>query len=151
LNQIPHPWTHLGLDLVYPGLDSPLLKLKVLIPLWTQTPFQFRLVSSIFFFSSPGQRTPITSTLSTYPILPPIGLLLIRPYTFIPGQITLPNLFPIKLLPTQSYPATLPAFLTRSGNTSLHSTTYPALPNHLTRPGTLQLASPKNFLIILPP
>jgi hypothetical protein len=45
MNQIPRPWTLLGSDLVYPGLDSPLLELKVLIPLWTQTPFQFRLVS----------------------------------------------------------------------------------------------------------
>jgi hypothetical protein len=57
----------------------------------------------------------------------------------------------IALLPTQSYLATLPDFLTRPGNTSLHPTSYPALPNHLTWSGTLQLASPKNFLISLPP
>jgi hypothetical protein len=86
-----------------------------------------------------------------YPILLLVGLILIRPYTVLPGQITLPNLFPIGLLPTRSYPATLPDFLTRPGNTSLHPTAYPALPNHLTRPSTLQLDSPKNFLIGLPP
>jgi hypothetical protein len=45
MNRIPHPWTLLGSDLVYPGLDSPLLELKVLIPIWTRTPIQFRLVS----------------------------------------------------------------------------------------------------------
>jgi hypothetical protein len=109
-----------------------------------------------------------------YPILLPIGLLLTRPYTVLPGQITLPtlllikllltraytvlpdritlpDLFPIGLLSTRSYPATLSNFLTRTGNNSLHPTAYPALPNYLTWPGTLQLASPKYFLIGLPP
>jgi hypothetical protein len=40
----------------------------------------------------------------------------------------LTDLFPIGLLPTQLYLATLPDFLARPGNTSLHPTTYPALP-----------------------
>jgi hypothetical protein len=56
------------MDIAYPGLDSYLLELKVLIPLWTQTPSQFRLVSSIFFLSSPGQLTRVTFTLLAYPI-----------------------------------------------------------------------------------
>jgi hypothetical protein len=70
LNQIPHPWTLLGSDLVYPGLDYSFLELKVLIPPWTRTTFQFRLVSSIFFLSSPGKLTRVTFTQSTYPTLP---------------------------------------------------------------------------------
>jgi hypothetical protein len=70
LNWIPHPWTLLGLFLVYPGLDSSLLELKVLILPFTWTPFQFGLVSSIFFLSSPKQLTRVTFTLSAYPILP---------------------------------------------------------------------------------
>jgi hypothetical protein len=86
-----------------------------------------------------------------YPILLPIELLLTRPYTVLPGRITLLDLFSIGLLPTQSYPATVPDILTRPGNTSLHPTAYPALPNHLARPGTLHLASPEKFLIGLPP
>jgi hypothetical protein len=155
------------LDLAYPGIDSSLLELKVLIPLWTRTPSQFGLVTSIFFLSSLGQLIRITFTISTYPIsflnltrtaylnfirAPyPIASMLTRPYTFIPSRIILPDLFPIELLPTQSYPPTVPNFLTRLGNNSLHPTAYPALPNHLARPGTLQLASPKNVIISLPP
>jgi hypothetical protein len=41
--------------------------------------------------------------------------LLTRHYTVLPDRIILPDLFPIALLPTRSYPATLPDFLTRSG------------------------------------
>jgi hypothetical protein len=163
LNRIPYPWTLLGLDLAYPGLDTFLLKLKALIPLWTWTPSQFRLVSSIFSLSSPRQLTRVTFTLSAYPNLawttyPNFirGLTrshqclpsLIRSY---PAKLPYPILLSIGLLPTWSYPATVPDFLAQLGNTSLHPTTYPALPNHLARPGTLQLASPKNFLISLPP
>jgi hypothetical protein len=37
-------WTLPGSDLFYLGLDSSLLRLKVLIPPWTQTPFQFGFV-----------------------------------------------------------------------------------------------------------
>jgi hypothetical protein len=132
--------------------------------------------------------------------------MLTRPYTFISGQITLPDssldrtstypalhsltrlnyltrFFSLSdfYLPglTRSYPAELPYLissrsdiclpnctrppyptslpghlsdiLTRSGKTSLHPTAYPALPNHLTRSVTLQLTSPKSFLIGLPP
>jgi hypothetical protein len=123
----------------FPSLDSSFLKLKVLIPLWTQTPSQFGLVSSIFFLNSFGQLTRVTITLSaylnlariaypnstlapylsltrlhqclpdlihsypaelSYLILLPIGLLLTLPYTVLPGQITLPDLFLIELLPT---------------------------------------------------
>jgi hypothetical protein len=87
----------------------------------------------------------------TLPDLFPIRLQSTRPYTILPGRITLPDHFPIGLLPTRLYPATLPDFLTRSSNTSLHPTAYPALPNHLTRLGTLQLASPEDLLIGLPP
>jgi hypothetical protein len=88
---------------------------------------------------------------SHYPILLPIRLLLIQLYTVLPGRITLPDLFPIGLLPTRSYPTTVPDFLARSGKTLLHPTTYSALPNHLAWLGTSQLASPKNFIISLPP
>jgi hypothetical protein len=164
-----------------------------LIPLWTPTTFQFRHVSSIFFLSSPEQLTRVTFTLSAHPVglpeshpnslselhlraLPepyPIASIITRPYTFIPGQITLPNSSPDQTstysalhgLTRQNYlnrsfsnrtsayrlyMATLPNFLTRPGNTLLHPTAYPALPNHLAQPGTLQLASLKNFLIGLP-
>jgi hypothetical protein len=88
---------------------------------------------------------------SPYPILLLIELLLTQSYTVLPGRITLPDLFSIGLRPTRSYPATVPDFLARLGNTSLHPTAYPALPDHLARLGTLQLNSPKNFLIGLPP
>jgi hypothetical protein len=77
-----------------------------------------------------------------YLILLPIGLLLTRPYTVSPNRVTLPDLFSVRLLPTQSYSATLPDFLTQPGNTLLHPTAYLALPNHLTQLGTLQLPSP---------
>lgn len=70
LNRILYPCTLLGSDLTHPGLDSSLHELKVLIPLWTRTPSQFELVSSIFFLSSPGQLTRVTFTLLAYPILP---------------------------------------------------------------------------------
>jgi hypothetical protein len=109
LNQIPHPWTLLGSDLVYPILDSPLLELKVLIPFWTWTPFQLGLVSSIFFFSSPGQLTRVTFTLSAYPILP--------------DQLT-------RISPKQ-LTRTLPERLTRALHD--HINAYPALYVH-TRP-----------------
>jgi hypothetical protein len=88
---------------------------------------------------------------SPYPIIFPIGLLLTRSYMVLSGQINLPDRFLVRLLPTRSYLATLPDFLTQSGNTSLHPTAYPTIPNHLIQPSTLQLTSPKNFLIGLPP
>jgi hypothetical protein len=173
LNRIPHPWTLLGSDLVYHDLDSSLLTLKVLSPLWTQTPLQFGPASSIFFLCLPRQLTWVTFTLSAYPIglpeshlnslpnphpstisepypitsmftrpynrltrsaylntartpypsltwshqclpglicsypvespyliLLPIGLLLTQPYKVLPSRITLPDLFPVRLLPT---------------------------------------------------
>jgi hypothetical protein len=56
--------------LAFPGLDSSLLELKVLIPLWTRTPSQFRHVPSIFYLNSSGQHTQVTFTLSAYPISP---------------------------------------------------------------------------------
>jgi hypothetical protein len=151
LNRIPYPWTLLGSKLAHPGLDPSLLKLKILMPLWTKTPSQFGMVSSIFFLSSPGQLTLVTFTLSAYPISPdrltrmspeqlipapylsftrsyqcipglirpysvespysillPIKLLHTRPYTVLPGRNTSPDLFPTRLLPTRSYPATVP-------------------------------------------
>jgi hypothetical protein len=58
------------LDLAYTSIDSSLLELKALIPFWTWTPSEFRLVSSIFSLSSPRQLTQVTLTLSAYPILP---------------------------------------------------------------------------------
>jgi hypothetical protein len=70
LNRIPHPWTLLGSVMAHLGLGSTLLELKVLIQLWTQTPSQFELVSSIFFLNSFGQLTRVTFTLSAYPISP---------------------------------------------------------------------------------
>jgi hypothetical protein len=81
---------------------------------------------------------------SPYPILLLIRLLLIWPYTVLPCRVTLPDLFLIRLLPIRSYPATVPKFIAWPGNTSLHPTAYPALPDHLAQLGTLQLASPKN-------
>jgi hypothetical protein len=85
LNRISHRWTLLGSILAYPSLDSSLLELKVLIPLWTRTPSQFRLVSSIFFLNSSRQLTRVTFTRAPYPI----ASMLTRPYTFISGRITL--------------------------------------------------------------
>jgi hypothetical protein len=68
-----------------------------------------------------------------------------------PAELPYPILLLIRLLLNRSYPATLPDFLTQPGNTSLHPTAYPALPNQLTQLSTLQLASPENFRIGLPP
>jgi hypothetical protein len=151
LNRIPHPWTLYGSDLVYPSLDSSLLKLKVLIPLWTRTPFHFRLACSIFFLSSPGQLTRVTFTLSAsdltrlaYPNLSrtaypnivwapyPIASMLTRPYMLIPDRITLPDSSPDQ---TSTYPAlhslTHPNYLTRSF--SDWTSAYPIQPSHLTQ------------------
>jgi hypothetical protein len=69
----------------------------------------------------------------TLPHLFLIWLLPTQPYTVLPNRITLPDIFPIGLQPTRLYPATLPDFLTRPGNTSLHPTALPALPNHPAR------------------
>jgi hypothetical protein len=169
LNQIPYPWTLLGSDIPHPGLDSSLLELKVLIPFWTRTSSQFRLVSSIFL-SSPEQLTRVAFILLAYPtgllesclnslsnlhpsVLPdrinayPVEspyLILTRSY-----PIELPYL--IGLLPIRLYPATVLDFLARPGNASLYPTAYPVLPNHLAWSSTLQLVSPENFLIVLPP
>jgi hypothetical protein len=117
LNRIPHPWTLLGSVLAYPSLDSSLLKLKVLILLWTRTPSQFGLVSSIFFLNSsrqyPGNLYPIDLPKSRPNSLPklhlsallepyPIASMLTRPYTLIPDRITLPDSSPDR---TYTYPA----------------------------------------------
>jgi hypothetical protein len=67
LNWIPHCWTLLGSVMAHLGLDSSFLKLKVLIPLWTRTLSQFRLVSLIFFLNSSKQLTRVISTLSAHP------------------------------------------------------------------------------------
>jgi hypothetical protein len=77
---------------------------------------------------------------------------LTRPYPIAYStELPYPDLFSIRLLPTRSYPATIPDFLTWSGNTSLPPNAYPPLPNHYSRPGTLQLALSENFFIGLPP
>jgi hypothetical protein len=137
LNRIPHPWTLLGSVLAYPGLDSSLLELKVLIPSSTQTPSKFGPASSIFFLNSSGQLTRVTFTPSAYPIspdrltrilpeqltrTPPSALtkpfltasMLTWPYTFVSSRITLPNSSPDQ---TSTYPAlhglTQPNYLTR--------------------------------------
>jgi hypothetical protein len=70
LNRIPYPWTLPGSDLAYPDLDPFLLELKVLVPFWTWTPSQFRLVSSIIFLNSSEQLTQVTFILSAYLISP---------------------------------------------------------------------------------
>jgi hypothetical protein len=151
LNRIPHPWTFLGSDLIYPGLDSTLLRLKVLIPLWTRTPLQFGPSFSIFFLSLPGQLTRVTFTLSAYPIglpesrpdsLPdphpnalsepyPIASMFIWPYMFIPGRISLPGSSPNW---TSTYSAlhglTWPNYLNRSFPD--RTSAYPIVPDHLT-------------------
>jgi hypothetical protein len=151
LNRIPYPWTLLGSNLAHPGLDSSLLELKALIPLWTQTPSQFGLVSSIFFLSSPGQLTQVTFTLSAYPIglpksrpnslynLHPRALhepylivsMLTWPYTTFLGRITLPNSSPDR---TSTHPAlhglTLPNYLTQSFPD--RTSAYAIVPGHRT-------------------
>jgi hypothetical protein len=171
-------WTEfliLGPVLAYPSLDSSLLELKVLIPLWTRTPSQLGHVSSIFFLNSSGQLCWVTFNLSAYSnspdwltwilpeqltqtppgclirshqclpglirsypaelpylILLSIRLLLIRPYTVLPGQSTLPDSSPDQ---TSTYPAlhglTQPNYLTRSlpDRTSAE----PIVLGHLTR------------------
>jgi hypothetical protein len=128
----------LGSDLVYPDLDSSLLKLKVLIPLWTQTPFQFGLVSSISFLSSPGQLIRVTFTLSAYPILPdqltqisPEQLTqnsperLTRSHQYLAGLI---HSYPTELL----YPILLPIGL-------LLTRPYTVLPDRITLPDIFQI------------
>jgi hypothetical protein len=59
-------------------------------------------------------------TESPYPILLPIGLLLTRPYTVLPNQISLPDPFSVRLLPTRLYPTTLSDFLTRPDYPPMH-------------------------------
>jgi hypothetical protein len=126
LNQISHPWTFLCSDLIYPGLDSALLRLKVLTPFLTWTPLQFGHAYSIFFLSLPGQLTRSSPEC------------LIRLHQCLSGLICLypteslyPILLPIGLLLTRSYPATLLDFLTRS---FLDRTSdYPIIPGHLTQ------------------
>jgi hypothetical protein len=68
-----------------------------------------------------------------YPILHPIGLLLAQPYRVLPGQITLPDVFPIRLLPIRSYPATLPDRVT------LRCTRLLIRPNPITLPSWVPL------------
>jgi hypothetical protein len=150
LVELNSSWTLLGSDLVYPGLDSYLLGLKVLIPPWTQTPFQFRFVSSIFFLSSRGQLTRVTFTSSAYPNLAqtaypnftralpdhinayPALYVHTRPYTFIPGQIILLDSSPGR---TSTYLAlhglTRPNYLIRSFSNLTFA--YPIIPGHLIR------------------
>jgi hypothetical protein len=166
LKRIPHPWTLLGSALAYPNLDSSLLDLNVLIPLWTQTSSQFGLVSSILFLNSSGQLTQVTFTLSPYPISPD------RLTRFSPEQLTrtplehltwaLPdciNAYPA--LYVHTWPNYLTRFFSQSGFYSLGLTwsypaelpypillligllltwSYPAtLPNFLTQPGNTSL------------
>jgi hypothetical protein len=158
LNRIPHPWTFLGSDLIYPSHDSTLNGLKVLIPLWTWTPLQFGHVSSIFFLTLLGQLTRVIFTLSTYPIdlpkscpdsLPdphtnalsepyPIASMFIQSYMFIPGRIILPDSSRDR---TSTYPAlhglTWPNYLTRPFpcRTSAYPIIPATLPDSLTRSG----------------
>jgi hypothetical protein len=135
-NQIHHPWTLLGSVFVYPGFNSSLHGLKVLIPLWTRTPFQFGLVYSIFF-SLPGQLSQVTFTVSAYLI----GLPESRPNSLPdPHPSALSKPYWITSLFTRPYNR-----LTRSYPTSLpesHPNTLPepypiasmfTRPNHLTR------------------
>jgi hypothetical protein len=134
-------------------LSAYLNLIRTTYPILTRAPYP---ITSMFTrpYNWLTRSYPI-SLLESHPnTLPepyPITSMFTWPYMFIPGRITLPDHFPVRLPPTRLYLDTLPSFMTRSGNTSLHSTAYPALPNHLIRPGTLQLTSPENFLIGLPP
>jgi hypothetical protein len=122
LNQIPHPWTFLCSYLIYSDLDSALLRRKVLTPLWTRTPFQFGPASSIFFLSLPRQLTWSSPEC------------LIRSHQCLSGLICsypVELLYPIGLLLTRSYPATLPNFLTQSFPDE--TSNYPIVPGHLTQ------------------
>jgi hypothetical protein len=126
LNRIPHPWTFLCSDLIYSGLDSALLRLKVLTPFWTLTPLQFGPNSSIFFLSLPIQltRSSPECLIRSHQCLS--GLI-----CSYPAELLYPILLPIGLPLTRPYLTTLPDFLTRSflGQTS----NYPIVPGHLTR------------------
>jgi hypothetical protein len=158
LNRIPYPSTFLGSDLAHPGLDCFLIKLTVLIPLWTRTPSQFRLVSSIFFLSSPVPLTWVTFILSAYPnhirIASPIFIRapnpsltrsnqclpsLIHPY---PAESPYPIIFPIGLLLTRPY-TVLPDQITLPDLFPiglLPTRSYPAtVPDFLARPGNISL------------
>jgi hypothetical protein len=155
LNRIPHPWTLLGSVLAYPGLDSSLFKLKVLIPLWTQIPSQFRLVSSILFLNSSGQLTQVTFTLSAYPIAPdqltrilPEQLTrtpaehLTRSHQCLPGitcsypaKLAYPILLPIGLQITRPY-TILPDQITLPNSSPDRTSTYPAI-HDLSQPSYL--------------
>jgi hypothetical protein len=148
LIQIPHPWTLLDSVLADPNLDSSLLDLKVLIPLWTWTPSQFGLVSTILFLNSSEQLTQVTFTYrltqSAYPNLARtaytnstrapylITSMLTWPYTFIPGRITLPILLPTGLLVTQPY-MVLPGRTTIPDSSPDRTSTFPIIPGHLTQ------------------
>jgi hypothetical protein len=142
LKRIPYPWTHLGSNLAHPSLDSSLLELKALIPLWPWTPSQFGLVSSIFFLSSPGQLTRVTFTLSAYPIgLPkshPNNLSYLHPSALpkpylIASMLTQPYTSILSLI--RPYPAlhdlTRPNYLAQSFPD--RTSAYPIIPGHQTR------------------
>jgi hypothetical protein len=102
-------------------------------PLWTQTPLQFGLASSIFFLSLPGQLTRSSSECLIRALSDRINVYLIlyvhtrlnyftrffsrsdfylSDRTCPPYLTSLPDPFPIGLLTTRSYPATLPGRVT---------------------------------------
>jgi hypothetical protein len=123
------------------GLDSALLRLKVLTPLWTWTPLQFGPASSIFFLSLPIQLTRSSPECVIRALSDDINVYLalyvhtrtnyftrffsrsdlyLPDHTRSPYPTSLSDPFLIGLLTTRSYPATLPDFLTRLGYPLMH-------------------------------
>jgi hypothetical protein len=140
LNRIPDPWTLLGSDLAYPGLDSSLLELKVFIPFWALTPSLSRELTRVTFtlsaypFSpdrltriSPEQltQTPPECLTRSHQCLPS----LIRSY---PAKLPYPILLPIRLLLTWPY-TVLPGRITLPDSSLNWTSTYPIILGHVTR------------------
>jgi hypothetical protein len=132
LNRIPHPWTLLGSDLVYPGLDSSLLKLKVLIPPWTTY------LGNLYPIGLPDltRSAYLNLAQTAYPNFTQVPYLrasmLTRPYTFILGPNTLHYSSPNwTCIDSALYSLTQPNYLTRCF--SDRTSAYQIVPGHLTR------------------
>jgi hypothetical protein len=124
----------------------------VLIPLWTQTPSQFGLVSSILFMNSFRQLTRVTFTLWSYLIspdwltrissqqltqTPPERLTrshqcLPRHICSYPAELPYPILLLIGLLLTWPY-MVLRGRTTIPNSSPDRTSTYPIVPGHLTQ------------------
>jgi hypothetical protein len=121
LNRIPHPWTFLCSDLIYSGLDSVLLRLKVLIPFGLRLYFNSDILlqssSWVYPDNLPDPHlNALSDHIKVYPALYVHSRRITLPdsspdHTRSSYPTYLPDHFSIRLLTTQSYLATLTDFL----------------------------------------